>query len=74
MFFAHSPPMGELDRSVELIAHIQQRQLRLSPDRIASGQLGEDGCLVFHVGIVARFLTPEPEFLIIADAIGSGWE
>src|SRR5450755_2931571 len=53
MLIAHSIPISELDCSIELIAHIQQRQLCPSPDRIASGQLGEDGCLVDHVGTVA---------------------
>jgi hypothetical protein len=37
MSFAHSLPMDEPDRSIELIAHVQQRQLRLSSDRIAFG-------------------------------------
>jgi hypothetical protein len=67
MLFAYYLPTGELDRSIELVPSIQQGQLRLSSDRIASGKRGENGCLVDHVGVVAQFLHLGRSFLKKSD-------
>jgi hypothetical protein len=48
MLLARLSPCSDFDRVGKLGTKIEKRQLRLASNRVASGQLGEDGCLIHH--------------------------